>query len=165
MYEVGIFWLCNHNWPKPSKKTRKARKILPSLRSTMNYESSKTSSAPTYSGSRPSLMAFCLFCCLCLSFSSFSWTTIVVKKYKLQICFTSITIRLLRCFCWFPWSSRETLPSQFWFWGEVGKYAGNCCCYTVGARGGDYIVNDHCMIIKILIIIIVRKSWAVVDSQ
>ena len=30
------------------------------------------SDKPTYSGSRPSLIAFCLFCCLCLSFSSFN---------------------------------------------------------------------------------------------
>ena len=27
----------------------------------------------THSGSRPSFIAFCLFCCLCRSFNSFSW--------------------------------------------------------------------------------------------
>jgi len=31
---------------------------------------------PTYSGSNPSFRAFCLFCCLCLSFNSFNYTTI-----------------------------------------------------------------------------------------
>ena len=34
-------------------------------------------SQKTYSGSNPSLRAFCLFCCLCLSFNSFNYTEII----------------------------------------------------------------------------------------
>ena len=39
----------------------------------------------SYSGSRPSLMAFCLFCCLCLSLSSFNWWKNIKFHYDVPL--------------------------------------------------------------------------------
>ena len=51
--------------------------------SKLNYWKNYYDKVYSYSGSKPSLIAFCLFCCLCLSFNSFSCNDRLSKYLEL----------------------------------------------------------------------------------